>query len=152
MAGAWLQRYFEGFGLPRRLLLLTWLVVTGASIGTLVLSEVMGLVPCELCWYQRGLLYPQILIVGAAVLSQAVWIAVLSVLFSLAGLGVASYHSWLQLQPNPGDTCTVTNPCSAVTLEVAGLSIPNLSLVTFAVVFGLVVAAIAVNYEVFETG
>lgn len=152
MAGAWLQRYFEGFGLPRRLLLLTWLVVTGASIGTLVLSEVMGLVPCELCWYQRGLLYPQILIVGAAVLSQAVWIAVLSVLFSLAGLGVASYHSWLQLQPNPGSTCTVTNPCSAVTLEVAGLSIPNLSLVTFAVVFGLVVAAIAVNYEVFETG
>lgn len=129
-----------------QLLVGSWLVITGASLGTLFLSEVLALVPCELCWYQRGLLYPQIFVVGAAVALQTFWIAALAIPFSIAGLGVAGYHSWLQLQPNPGDACTVGNPCSEVTLQVAGLSIPNLSLLTFAVVLVLLVVAFGARY------
>ena len=132
-----------------QVLLLSWVFITGASLGTLVLSEVLGLVPCELCWYQRGLLYPQIFIVGAALLLQAVWVAALAIPFSAAGLGVASYHSWLQLQPNPGDACTVGNPCSEVTFEVAGVSIPNLSLATFAIVLVLLVVVVGSRYQWF---
>lgn len=123
--------------MDRQSLVGTWVVITGASIATLVLSEVLGLAPCELCWYQRGLLYPQVFIVGAALLVPVFRLALLALPFSLAGIGVASYHSWLQLQPAPSDTCSISNPCSAVTLEVAGLSIPNLSLLTFVLVTGL---------------
>lgn len=133
-----------------QVLLLSWILITGASLGTLVLSEVLGLVPCELCWYQRGLLYPQIFIVGAALLLQAVRVATLAIPFSVAGLGVASYHSWLQLQPNPGNTCTVRNPCSDVTFEVAGFSIPNLSLGTFALVLVLLVVVVGIKYQWFS--
>lgn len=121
----------------RRLLLGTWVLITGASLGTLVLSEILGLAPCELCWYQRGLLYPQVFIVGAALLVPVFRLALLALPLSLAGIGVASYHSWLQVQPTPSDTCSISNPCSTVTLEVAGLSIPNLSLATFLLVTGL---------------
>lgn len=132
-----------------QLLLLTWTFLAAASLGTLVLSEVLGLVPCELCWYQRGLLYPQIFIVGAGLLLQAAWVAALAIPFSVAGLGVASYHSWLQLQPNPGDACTVGNPCSEVTLQVGGLSIPNLSLATFGIVLVLLVVVVGSRYGLF---
>lgn len=122
----------------RRLLVATWVVLTAASIASLALSEVLGLVPCELCWYQRGLLYPQVVIVGVALVIPLARLALLTIPFSLAGIGVAGYHSWLQLQPNPGDTCSVINPCSEVTLSLGGLSIPNLSFVTFVLVLGLV--------------
>lgn len=131
----------------RRLLAATLVLTAGASIGTLVLSEVLGLAPCELCWYQRGLLYPQVFIVGAALLYPAVPLAGLAIPFSLAGVGVASYHSWLQLQPAPSATCSIANPCSAVTLEVAGLSIPNLSLLTFLLVLGLLSVTLAMEYD-----
>lgn len=132
-----------------QILLGSWIVITGASLGSLALSEVLGLMPCELCWYQRGLLYPQVFIVGAGLLLHAVWIAALALPLSVAGLGVASYHSWLQLQPNPGDACTVGNPCSEVTFQIAGLSIPNLSLATFVIVLVLLAGAIGIRYGLF---
>lgn len=132
-----------------QILLGSWVVITGASLGSLALSEVLGLMPCELCWYQRGLLYPQVFIVGGGLVLHAVWIAALALPLSVAGLGVASYHSWLQLQPNPGDACTVGNPCSEVTFQIAGLSIPNLSLATFGMVLVLLAGAIGIRYGLF---
>lgn len=125
----------------KRILVGTWIVITGASLGTLVLSEILGLAPCELCWYQRGLLYPQVVIVGAAVALPLFRLALLAIPLSIAGIGVASYHSWLQLQPAPSDTCSIANPCSEVSLQVAGISIPNLSLLTFTIVLALLVFA-----------
>lgn len=131
----------------RNLLLAAGVVATAASIGTLVLSEVLGLAPCELCWYQRGLLYPQIFVIGGALLLPAFKLAVLSVPLSVAGAGVATYHSWLQLQPATSDTCSLSNPCSTVTFEVVGLSIPNLSLLTFLVLLGLLTGALWFQYR-----
>lgn len=137
---------FDTLDRPTRLLVVAWVLATGASLGTLVLSEIMGFPPCELCWYQRGLLYPQVFIVGAALLVPAFRVAALAIPLSVAGIGVASYHSWLQLQPAPSETCTLSNPCSEVTLEVAGLSIPNLSLVTFSAVLVLLLVAVGLRW------
>lgn len=131
----------------RRFLLTAGVVAALASVGTLVLSEVLGLVPCELCWYQRLLLYPQIFIIGVAVLVPVFRLAILSIPLSVAGVGVATYHSWLQLQPSPSDTCSLSNPCSEVTFEVAGLSIPNLSLLTFLALVVLLAGAFWFRYR-----
>ena len=136
-----MERALSEMDRTKRILVGTWIVITGASLGTLVLSEVLGLAPCELCWYQRGLLYPQVFIVGAALAVPAIRLAILAIPLSVAGIGVASYHSWLQIQPAPSDTCSIGNPCSEVTLQVAGISIPNLSLITFVVVLALLVFA-----------
>lgn len=48
--------------------LLDWLTLTCrhiallaamlATVGSLFFSEVLGWIPCELCWYQRILMYP----------------------------------------------------------------------------------------------
>ncbi len=42
-------------------------VVAGvATAGSLYFSEVLGLVLCDLCWYQRILMYPLVVVLGVA--------------------------------------------------------------------------------------
>lgn len=43
---------------------IAWLVSIVATLGSLYFSEIRGFVPCELCWYQRILMYPLTLILG----------------------------------------------------------------------------------------
>ena len=35
-----------------------WLIAAGSTLGSLFFSEVMELIPCVLCWYQRIFLFP----------------------------------------------------------------------------------------------
>jgi len=39
-----------------------WILAAGATLGSLFFSEVMGLKPCVLCWYQRIFMYPLVVI------------------------------------------------------------------------------------------
>ena len=39
------------------LLFAAWLLASAATLGSLFLSEVMGMTPCPLCWYQRVFMY-----------------------------------------------------------------------------------------------
>ncbi|MFB6132759.1 MAG: disulfide bond formation protein B [Halanaeroarchaeum sp.] len=131
----------------RWFLIAALVVATGATVSSLFLSMGLGLTPCELCWYQRGLLFPQVLVLGAAVYLQSSRVAAVSVPLSLGGAGVAAYHSWIQLGSGTSATCTVGNPCSTVTMRIAGLTIPNLSLLTFAILLGLLVPGLLSWYR-----
>ena len=46
------------------LLYIAWVVSLVAMFGSLYFSEIKGFIPCELCWYQRILMYPLTLILG----------------------------------------------------------------------------------------
>ena len=117
-------RYLSAFGA---------LVAVVATAGSLYLSLGLGLVPCELCWYQRILLYPLVVVFGVASVEDraAVYWTVLPL--SVLGTSVAAYHSWLQITAS-GLQCGVGGSCAAVLLRVFGLTIPNLSLVAFLLV------------------
>ena len=113
----------------RALLVAGTLVAGVATLGSLWFSLGLGLVPCELCWYQRILMYPLVVVLGVAAFENraAVWLTTLPL--SVGGLAVAAYHSYLQ-------AVTVTcgfGSCAAVQWRapLVGLSIPNLSLVAF---------------------
>ena len=56
-----MRRFFQIYGLY-----LAWVVATVATLGSLYFSEVLGFVPCELCWWQRIFMYPQALLLGLA--------------------------------------------------------------------------------------
>lgn len=106
------------------------LVATG---GSLWFSNGLGLEPCELCWYQRILMYPLVVVLGVAALENRPGVSRTVLPLSLLGLGVAGYHSYLQVTQ---ETCSFSGPCAAVLWEspVVGLTIPNLSLVAFALI------------------
>ena len=113
-------------------------VATVATAGSLYYSLGLGLYPCELCWYQRILMYPLVVVLGYATVVG--WPDVHRVVLPLAvpGLAIALYHS--TLQTSPGGTCSVGG-CAGVQLRVLGLSIPNQSALAFALIgLGMVLA------------
>lgn len=117
--------------ITQALLGLGTLVALVATGGSLYLSLGLGLIPCELCWYQRILMYPLVVVLGVALFKRRA--SVYHTAFPLAalGAGIAAYHSYIQLYPH-ASRCTVG--CSTVQYTLFGLTVPNLSLTAFVLV------------------
>ena len=111
----------------------TALVALVATSGSLYLSLGLGLVPCELCWYQRILMYPLVVVLAVGAIERRAGVYRTVLPLSALGGAVAAYHSYIQIAPTSG-VCSVGGGCSAVQLRVLGLSIPNLSLVAFVLI------------------
>ena len=133
------------------LLVLFTLVASVATVGSLYFSLGLGLVPCELCWYQRVLMYPLVVVGGVATLERrfAVWKTTLPL--SLGGVAVAAYHVFLQVTPAAAGSCSIGGGCAAVQYPMLGglLTIPRLALVAFALLsaFGLGLAWLVRSHE-----
>jgi disulfide bond formation protein DsbB len=117
---------------------------TVGTAGSLYFSLGLGLVPCELCWYQRILLYPLTVVLGVAALDDRPAVARSVVPLSVLGTVVATYHVVLQLAPAAGSTCSVDGGCSSILYPMLGglLTIPRLSLLAFV----FVTAAVAIAW------
>ncbi|WP_144903741.1 disulfide bond formation protein B [Halobellus captivus] len=126
----------------RTLLGVATAVALVGTIGSLYFSLGLGLVPCELCWYQRILLYPLTVVLGVATVENRPQVIRTVLPLSGLGVGVAAYHVVLQLRPAIGATCSVGGGCSSILYPMAGglLTIPRLSLIAFVLVTGLSVS------------
>lgn len=83
-----------------------FLITLGGTFLTLFYSEVLGYAPCDLCWYQRIFLYPQIFIFAYAWYKKDKNILPYTLILSLVGLVIALYHHMLQVGYD------VYKPCS----------------------------------------
>ena len=129
----------------RPLLVAGTLVAAVATAGSLYLSLGLGFIPCTLCWYQRILMYPLVIVIGMATIEnrRRVYRTVLPL--SVLGSGIAAYHSLLQISASAGSQCTLGGGgCSSVLFRVFGLTIPNLSLIAF-VIITVVMSVLAVR-------
>ncbi|GGN85490.1 MULTISPECIES: disulfide bond formation protein B [Haloarcula] len=121
----------------RSLLAFGTLVALVATAGSLYLSLGLGLTPCRLCWYQRILMYPQVVVLGVAAVERRPAVARTALPLVGLGGGLAAYHSWLQVTQT---TCGIgAISCAQIQYRVLGLTIPNLSLLAFLIV-GIAVA------------
>jgi disulfide bond formation protein DsbB len=102
--------------------LFAWIVATVTTLGSLYYSEHAGFVPCELCWYQRIVMYPLVLVLGVAVLrrDRAVWITALT--FVVVGAPLSLYHWLVERVPAfaESSSCSTTVPCTAPWFEKLG--------------------------------
>ena len=107
-----------------------------AMLGSLYYSEIRGFVPCELCWYQRTLMYPLALITLVGVLRHDDYLPGYVLPFSISGIGVSTYHYLLQQGLfSQTNACTVGAPCSLRYVNYAGfITIPFMALVGFLVI------------------
>lgn len=119
---------------PRIVLSGLALVAFIATSGSLYFSLGLGLVPCRLCWYQRILMYPLVVVFGVAVLFEDTTVYRTALPLALVGLGIAVYHSVIQVLGSSVGACSVASSCTAVLYTVWGLSIPNLSAIAFALI------------------
>jgi disulfide bond formation protein DsbB len=99
-----------------------WIVATVTTLGSLYYSEHAGFVPCELCWYQRILMYPLVIVLGVAALrrDRAVWIAAL--VFVVLGAPLSLYHWLVERVPafEESSSCSAITPCSTPWFEKLG--------------------------------
>jgi len=51
-------------------LIIGFLISFFASVFSLIYSEIIGFPPCELCWYQRVFMFPQVFLFGIAFLEK----------------------------------------------------------------------------------
>ena len=105
-----------------------------ATGGSLWLSLGLGLSPCELCWYQRILMYPLVVVLGVATFEERASVFRTAFPLALGGVAIAAYHSWLQYAATSTRCSFNEVSCAAVQYRIAGLTIPNLSLVAFTII------------------
>jgi disulfide bond formation protein DsbB len=123
----------------REWLALGTLVAAAATAGSLYFSEVLGLIPCELCWYQRVFMYPLVVVLGIAAIENRPEVHRTALALAVPGAGVAAYHS--AIQRLGGGSCSIGSGCTSIQFELLGLSIPNMALLAFVLVIGAVLAA-----------
>ncbi len=84
------------------------------TLGSLYYSEIVGYLPCELCWFQRIAMYPlsAILVVGLLRRDRSArWYALP---FVAVGAPLALYHWLVERVPSlaEGSSCSAFVPCS----------------------------------------
>ncbi|MDM5189180.1 disulfide oxidoreductase [Bacillus sp. DX4.1] len=114
-----------------------WAVAFIATLGSLYLSEVMKYEPCTLCWYQRILMYPLVVLLGAAIIRKDYKIGIYSLIIAIVGACISIYHYLLQkvsFFSTNGATCGRT-PCTGDYLDWFGfVTIPLLALIAFLII------------------
>lgn len=114
-----------------------WIVSLAATIGSLYFSEIMGFVPCEMCWYQRILMYPLTLILGIAIFRSDFHLKWYVLPLSILGMITAAMHYLEQKIPGFGGfkPCLEGVPCNVEYINYFGfITIPFLSLTAFSII------------------
>lgn len=115
---------------------LALIVAMTAMLGSLYFSEIAGFIPCTLCWYQRILMYPLVLITVIGSIKQDEYLPTYVLPLSIIGIGVSGYHVLLQngVFSSPG-ACAIGVPCNASYVNYLGfITIPVMALTAFTLI------------------
>jgi disulfide bond formation protein DsbB len=107
-----------------------------ATAGSLYFSEVLGWVPCMLCWYQRIFMYPLTALLLIGILRRDLGLHWYILPLSLFGGGIALYHYLLtKTFWFPPPTCASGVSCAVDYLDLLGfINIPFLALTAFVII------------------
>ena len=108
-----------------------------ATLGSLYFSEIMKLPPCVLCWYQRILMYPLVIIISVGILRRDKGLPLYVLPMSILGWVIALYHNLLyyKILPEAAAPCTMGVSCTTKQIEWFGfVTIPLLSFIAFTVI------------------
>lgn len=119
-----------------------FLISLVSTVGSLIISQVLKLPPCDLCWYQRIFMYPVVLITGFSLFKKDYKSAArYSLLLAIVGSVIALYHvlvQWSDTVKNSNVICGLNSidteyiDCSIpYFVEFGFVSIPFMSLSVF---------------------
>lgn len=128
---------------------LALVVALVAMLGSLYYSEIVGFIPCTLCWYQRILMYPLNVILIVGILKRDEYLPTYVLPLSIMGLLMSGYHYSLQLGLLPDTACTIVS-CSARYVNYLGfITIPFMALTAFTLI-SVIMAAVKWSYSQLE--
>lgn len=123
--------------MKEKLIYLAWIQSIIATIGSLYFSEIRHFTPCVLCWYQRILMYPLVLIIAVGILRKDKKIYQYVLPLTLTGTIVALFHNLLyyKILPESAAPCVAGISCTTRFFAWFGfITIPLLSLTAFLVI------------------
>ena len=124
--------------LAGQILPLAFLVAAVSMVGSLYLSEVADFVPCNLCWYQRIAMYPQVLLLGIAWYRRDEGIRAYVLPLAVIGACISTFHVLVERFPwieGSGGVCDPANPCTIKWIEELGfITIPTMALSAFVLI------------------
>lgn len=121
---------------------MAWVVSITAMLGSLYFSEIRGFIPCELCWYQRILMYPLVLILGIGTFQADLSVKRFVLPMAIIGWCISFYHYMLQKVPGLAEIKPCVNgvPCNAQYINWFDvITIPFLALTAFTIIIYLMI-------------
>ncbi|MDQ0270610.1 disulfide oxidoreductase [Cytobacillus purgationiresistens] len=118
-------------------LYIAWVISIVATLGSLYFSEIRGFIPCELCWYQRILMYPLVLILGIGTFYQDASVKRIVLPMALIGWCFSFYHYLVEKVPGFAEIkpCSSGVPCNVEYINWFGfVTIPFLALTAFTLI------------------
>jgi disulfide bond formation protein DsbB len=130
-------------GLGEVALPLAFAVALTCTLGSLYMSQVAKFPPCELCWYQRICMYPNVVLLAVAWWRRDAAVKFYVLPLVLIGVGISTYHYLVERFPdNVSFSCSTGVSCSTVWIwKFHFLSIPGMAWVGFALIATLVLLA-----------
>lgn len=133
-----MKRFFDKYALY-----IAFTQAWAAVIGSLYFSEVAGLRPCLLCWYQRIFMFPLALILAVAIWRKDRQVYYYVLPMTVLGSLVAFYQYLLQMTPLATFTpasCNAFESCNKIDFIFLGfVTIPFLSFTAFMVISAMMV-------------
>ncbi|KAB2337083.1 disulfide bond formation protein B [Cytobacillus depressus] len=120
------------------ILFISWAASVIAMFGSLYFSEIRQYEPCTLCWYQRILMYPFVILLGMAVIRKDYRIAIYTMVLSGIGACISIYHYSIQKVSFLADHAASCGrvPCTGQYINWLGfITIPFLALIAFITIF-----------------
>jgi disulfide bond formation protein DsbB len=101
-----------------------------STLGSLFLSEIAGMAPCELCWFQRIFMYPLVLIFGIALYKNDNKVVFYALPMSIIGMFISMYHNYLIWFTVP-TSCSGVSCTTKYITELGYITIPLMALTGF---------------------
>ena len=115
--------------------------ILSAVVGSLIYSDIVGFPPCDLCWWQRLFMYPQLIIVGMAWYKKDKTVIDYLVPLSIMGAIISLYQSFIQWGFSSGASggcVAIGGECAKVYfMQYSYITIPFMSFTVFAYVIAL---------------
>lgn len=133
--------------LSRRAVSLSFLTALGAVVGSLFYSNIIGYAPCELCWWQRILLYPQVILFLTALKYKTTDVFKYAWRLSVLALIISVYQAYVQAGGSSVLPCTAAgSACAKVFVNAFGyITIPMMSVTVCA--YLILFALVALHHE-----
>jgi len=117
-----------------------WIMALVSTLAALFIGEVMGQLPCDLCWHQRVFMFPLVAVLGIALLRSdaAGWLYALPL--AVPGWLVAAFHNLLYFEiiSKAIKPCGEGPSCSGDGMTIFGsVPLPLLSLAAFTIIIAL---------------
>jgi disulfide bond formation protein DsbB len=126
---------------------LAFVVSATTTAGSLYFSEVAHFVPCELCWFQRILMYPLAILTLLLALANDHRAARYLLPLPILGAGVSVYHILVENGVvGQAQACLASAPggCATKWIDQFGyMTIPTLALTAFVLTFAFLLLAVA---------